>query len=204
MFSHRSFFDFRWIWEPFWERKSFPNRRKIDSKTWTVFNIAFNRHFFDFGAQDGPKMAPKWRQDEPKMPPRCRFKSNITTGGSQDPFRPRFSLIFDPPGHCFSVFFIMVFDVILHSTLSVKSYKQLSEHFSFMYWCVSFLMIVVCMYFNFPMFFNFISHPPWPLWNRWRCKCHAGALWRHSDCALTPAGKDVELDQIERPDKKQF
>ena len=106
-FSCRIFFDFRWIWEPFWEPKSFENQTKIDSKKCIIFNIDFNRFFFDFGAQDGPKMAPRCCQDEPKWAPRCSFKSNIITEGAQDPSRLRFSSIFDPSQAVCFMFFLM-------------------------------------------------------------------------------------------------
>ena len=52
-------------------------RFKVDTKIELTFYMILKRFLYDSEAQDGAKMAPRWRQDEAKMASKCYFKSCI-------------------------------------------------------------------------------------------------------------------------------
>ena len=67
IFSHRFFFEFRWIWEPFRD----PNPFKIEEKSIQIIVSFSTSVLVDISSILEPKMAPRWRQDAAKMSPRC-------------------------------------------------------------------------------------------------------------------------------------
>ena len=144
IFPHRIFFEFRWIWESIRGPNPFKFEEKMIQKI-----VSFSTSVLvDISSILEPKMLPRWAQDASKMPLQNQHYYRR---------RPRplqTSIFFDvwPSRAVFFKIFGMIFDVILHSKMLVKSYNQLSKHFSFRSRHDIFSKTLICTYWIVRMF----------------------------------------------------
>ena len=103
-------------------------RFKVDTKIELTFYMILKRFLYDSEAQDGAKMAPRWRQDEAKMASKCCFKSSIVPPLDflkiREPLDLDFHRFWSLPGSIFEDFFVhFLLKMALENFMKILSFS---------------------------------------------------------------------------------